>query len=66
MKTLKKNNEIRRVKDSTHPDRLKIDEMVQSGWKLVPKSEWKNSRIKSENPVKEDKKVKKKNGKTGI
>lgn len=62
MKTLKKNDEIKRVKDADFTDRKRIDEMLESGWKYVPKSEWKKTMVKEEkeSPKKEDKKVTKK------
>jgi len=65
MKTLKKNNEIKRVKDSSPSDEAQIQSLLNSGWKYCPKSEWKATR-----PVKEkvDKKKvdKKENKKRGI
>jgi hypothetical protein len=55
MKTLKKNEEIKRMKDSDFVERKKIDELLESGWKYVPKSEWKKTLSKDE-PKNEGKK----------
>lgn len=62
MKTLMKNDEIKRVKDSDFIDRKKIDEMLQAGWKFVPKSEWKSRKndLKKEDIPTESKKDSKK------
>lgn len=57
MKTLKKNEEYKRVPDSNMKDLNKIDKLVNEGWSFVPKKEWKN--WKSEHsPKKEIKKTK--------
>jgi len=62
MKTLKKNNEIKRVKNSSPSDNRIIDDLLKSGWNYCTKSEWKAIRpekkpTEKENP--EKKKVKK-------
>ena len=44
MKTLKKDGEIKRVKDSKPKDIKVIDEMLKYGWEFVPKNEWKAER----------------------
>jgi len=49
MKTIKKNNQIKRVKDEDAMD------MVKRGWSYIPKSEWKANRVK---PVEKKKKGK--------
>jgi hypothetical protein len=36
MKTIKKNDEIKRISDKEAPD------MIGKGWKYCPKSEWKS------------------------
>lgn len=53
MKTLKKENSFKRVKDSNTNDLSKIDNLLNSGWEFCSKSEWKKS--KKTEPVKEDK-----------
>lgn len=50
MKTLKKENEFKRLPDSTSNDRKRIDDMINDGWIFVPKKEWKETR-----PVKKEK-----------
>lgn len=74
MKTLKGNNEIKRLPDSNEKERKVIEKLILEGWKYVPKNEWKKeTRIekvqkveKSElTEVKEGKKIKeRKNKKT--
>lgn len=61
MKTLKKNNEFKRVKDSSNSDNEKIRELLNAGWSYCPKSEWKATRKKEE--PKPEKKEGKKRGK---
>lgn len=62
MKTLKKNSEFRRMKDSSNEDNRRIDEMLKSGWNYCSKSEWRQATRKDE-PKVEKKKVEKKEGK---
>jgi len=60
MKTLKKNDEIKRVKDSSSSDDKQIQNMLESGWNYCAKSEWKATR-----PVKVKKIEKKEDKKRG-
>ena len=63
MKTLKKNNEFKRVKDTSNSDNERIKELLNAGWNYCPKTEWKEAtRTKKEEP-KTDKKEVKKRGK---
>ena len=57
MKTLKKNDEYKRVPDSYKKDIEKIDKLLDSGWSFAPKKEWKEWKVKSA-PKKESKPVK--------
>ena len=41
MKTLRKNDEFKRVKDSTVADRKAIRKLVDSGWAYCDKTTWK-------------------------
>jgi hypothetical protein len=43
MKTLKKNGEFKRVKDSDISDRKIIDGMINQGWQFSSKKEWKEN-----------------------
>ena len=61
MKTLKKNNEIKRVKDSSKKDIEILNNLITSGWNYVPKNEWKS--LRSEADVKKLENKKKKRGK---
>jgi len=56
MKTLKKNNEFKRVKNSSNDDDRKIQELLRSGWEFCTKSEWKSTRVKKEPKKEGDKK----------
>ena len=44
MKTLRKNDEFKRVKDSTVADRKAIRKLVDSGWAYCDKTTWKRMR----------------------
>jgi len=60
MKTLKKNDQIKRVNDTSPTDNRKLQVMIDNGWNYVPKSEWKAIRpVKVEKAKKGDKKSKK-------
>lgn len=55
MKTLKRNSEIKRVKDTSKTDIDKMESMLKSGWSFCPKSEWKATKPKVEpKPEKKD------------
>jgi len=54
MKTLKKNDTIMRLKDSSNSEIKIINEYISNGWKFISKKEWKDSK-----PKKESKKPKK-------
>jgi len=62
MKTLKKYNEIKRVKNSSDKDNELLESMLNDGWKYCQKSEWKKTRVKEE--PKTEKKEGKKRSKT--
>lgn len=68
MKTLKRNEEFRRMPDSSKKDREVIDSMVDSGWSFSAKKEWKEwksqfEKIKEKEKPSKSKKDKVKNRK---
>ena len=44
MKTLRKNNEFKRVKSSTKADWAAIKKLVEDGWKFINKTTWRHMR----------------------
>lgn len=53
MKTLKKKDEFKRVKDSLDI----IKKLLEDGWNFAPKSEWKNATRKKKEEIEKNKKI---------
>jgi hypothetical protein len=56
MKTLKKNEEFKRVPDSTKKDIEFIDILLEDGWSYSPKKDWKEWKKQFETESKENSK----------
>lgn len=63
MKTLKRGNDFKRLKDSSVEDHKVIDQLIKSGWNYSNKKDWKDSlksnKIDNKNDEKSTKKTKK-------
>jgi hypothetical protein len=60
MKTLKKDGQYLRVKDTTKKDLEKLNDYLSSGWEYSSKKEWKeNTRVDNKKETNKTKKTKK-------